>query len=193
VPVIGALGRFVPKKGFSDLLEALGLLAAQGYRFEARIGGSGPEGKNLKALSSRLRLTDQVRFLGWVEDKRPFFEALDLVCVPSREEPFGIVALEAMAHGRATIATDAAGPREIIRNGADGLLVPRGDPRALAAAIAELLNHPERRQALAEAGLETVRACFALPVVAKRISAVICTLAGARAEPPCKPERRDQL
>ena len=49
-PVIGALGRFVAKKGFADLLEALGILAARGYRFEARIGGSGPEERNLKAL-----------------------------------------------------------------------------------------------------------------------------------------------
>jgi glycosyltransferase involved in cell wall biosynthesis len=193
VPVIGALGRFVPKKGFADLLEALALLAARGCRFEARIGGSGPEGQNLRALSDHLHLTDQVRFVGWVEDKRAFFEALDLVCVPSREEPFGIVVLEAMAHGLPTIASDATGPREILRNGVDGLLVPRGDPAALAAAIVALLDHPERRRALAEAGLATVRARFALPVVARQISAVLCAVAGSRAQPPCKPEPGDQL
>jgi folate-binding protein YgfZ len=187
VPVIGALGRLVPKKGFADLLEALGLLAAQGYGFQAWIGGNGPEAKNLKALSAHLHLSDQVRFLGWVEDKRAFFEALDLFCVPSREEPFGIVALEAMAHGRATIATDAAGPREIIRDGADGLLMPRSDPRALAAAIAGLLDHPERRRALAEAGLETVRARFALPVVARQISTTLCAVAGTGAQPLASP------
>ncbi len=193
LPVIGALGRFVPKKGFSDFLEALALLVARGCRFEARIGGSGPDEKHLKALSARLHLIDKVKFLGWVEDKRAFFEALDLLCVPSREEPFGIVVLEAMAHGRAAIATDAAGPREILRDGVDGLLVPRGDPRALAGAIAELLDQPERRAALAEAGLRTVRARFALPVVAGQISATLCAVAGVRAQPPCKPEPQDQL
>ncbi len=193
LPVIGALGRFVPKKGFADFLEALALLAARGYGFVARIGGSGPDGNHLKALSARLHLTDKVQFVGWVDDKRAFFEALDLVCVPSREEPFGIVVLEAMAHGRATIATDAAGPREIVRDGVDGLLVPRGDPRALAAAIAGLLDQPERRLALAAAGRRTVCTRFALPVVARRISAALCAVAGVRPEGPCKPERQDQL
>jgi glycosyltransferase involved in cell wall biosynthesis len=192
-PLIGALGRFVPKKGFSDLLEALALLAARGYRFEVRIGGSGPEESDLKALSTRLHLSENVRFVGWVEDKRAFFEPLDVFCVPSREEPFGIVVLEGLAHGRATIATDAAGPREIVQDGVDGLLVPRGDPPALARAIADLLDQPERRLALAEAGLRAVRARFALPVVARQISATLCVVAGVPARPPCKPEGQDQL
>jgi glycosyltransferase involved in cell wall biosynthesis len=193
VPVIGALGRLVPKKGFADLLEALALLATRGYRFEARIGGDGPEEDDLKALSVRLRLSDQVRFLGWVEDKRTFFDELDLVCVPSREEPFGIVVLEAMAHGRPTIATDATGPCEILRPRVDGLLVPRADPSSLANAIAALLDRPEQRRMLAEAALQRVRDRFALPVVARQISAALCAVARGGARPPCKPERRDQL
>jgi glycosyltransferase involved in cell wall biosynthesis len=193
VPVIGAVGRFVPKKGFADLFEALALLAARGYRFEALIGGNGPEENDLKALSARLRLNDQVSFLGWIEDKRAFFEALDLVCVPSREEPFGIVVLEAMAHGRATIATDATGPREILRDSVDGLLVPRADPSSLANAIAVLLDHPEQRQRLAAAALQTARIRFALPVIARQISAVLCAVAGVRVRSPCKPECQSQL
>ncbi len=178
--MIGALGRFVPRKGFSDLLDALALLAARGYRFEARIGGSGPEEKALKTLAAHRHLTDQVRFPGWVEDKRAFFGALDLFCVPSREEPFGIVVLEGMAHARATIATDAAGPREIVRDGVDGLIVPRAQPPALADALAMLLDQPERRLALAEAGLATVRDRFALPVVARQLSAALCRIAARK-------------
>ena len=174
VPVIGAVGRFVPKKGFADLLEALASLRDRGQRFEARLAGSGPEEAALRALAARLDLEGLVRFLGWVDDKRSFFAALDLFCVPSREEPFGIVVLEGLAHGRATIATDAPGPREIVRDGVDGLLVPRAAPDALAAAMAHLLDHPDRRRALARAGRETVRARFDLPVVAKRLSAAVC-------------------
>ena len=141
-PVIGALGRFVAKKGFADLLEALARLRDRGQRFEALLAGSGPEEAALRALATRLDLDGRVRFLGWVDDKRSFFAALDLLCVPSREEPFGIAVLEGMAHGRATIATDAAGPREIVRDGVDGLLVPRAAPDALAAAMALLLDAP---------------------------------------------------
>jgi glycosyltransferase involved in cell wall biosynthesis len=173
VPVIGALGRLVPKKGFADLLEALARLRDRGHRFEAHLAGSGPEEAALRALTARLDLEGRVRFFGWVDDKRSFFAALDLFCVPSREEPFGIVVLEGMAHGRATIATDAPGPREIVRHGVDGLLVPRAAPEALAAAIALLLGHPDRWLALARAGRETVCARFDLPVVAKRLSAAL--------------------
>jgi glycosyltransferase involved in cell wall biosynthesis len=174
VPVIGALGRFVPKKGFADLLAALARLRDRGHWFEARLAGSGPEEAALRALATRLDLDGRVRFLGWVDDKRSFFAPLDLFCVPSREEPFGIVVLEGMAHGRATIATDAPGPREIVRHGVDGLLVPRAAPDALAAAMALLLDQPERRLALARAARDTVCARFDLPVVAKRLSAAVC-------------------
>jgi glycosyltransferase involved in cell wall biosynthesis len=173
VPVIGALGRFVPKKGFVDLLEALARLRDRGQRFEAHLAGSGPEETALRALAARLDLDGRVRFLGWVDDKRSFFGPLDLFCVPSREEPFGIVVLEGMAHGRATIATDTPGPREIVRHGVDGLLVPRDAPDALAAAMALLLDDPDRRFALARAGRETVRARFDLPVIAKLLSAAL--------------------
>jgi glycosyltransferase involved in cell wall biosynthesis len=104
VPVIGALGRFVSRKGFADLIVALARLRARGYRFEARLAGSGPEDAALRALAGRLGIEDRLRFLGWITDQRSFFEALDLLCVPSREEPFGIVVLEGMAHARATLS-----------------------------------------------------------------------------------------
>lgn len=180
-PVIGALGRLIERKGFADLLEAAALLAARGHGFELRIGGSGPAEAALRAKVDRLRLAPRVRFLGWVENKRGFFEPLDVFCVPSREEPFGIVVLEAMAHGRAVVAAAAPGPREIISDGVDGLLVPPASPPALADALAALLEDPSRRQALARAGRATVCARFDLPVVAKLISATIRRVVAERA------------
>ena len=173
VPVIGALGRLVPKKGFGDLLEALAFLRARGHSWELRLAGTGPEENALRQQAARLGIEREVRFLGWVDDKRSFFATLDVFCVPSREEPFGIAVLEGMAHARATIATDAPGPREIISHGRDGLIVPRAAPAALADAILALLGDPDRRHELARAGRETVRARFALPVVAERLSAVL--------------------
>jgi len=172
-PVIGALGRLVPKKGFSDLLQALALLRARGQPWELRLAGSGPEEAALRRLAARLGLERDVRFLGWVDDKPGFFAPLDVFCVPSREEPFGIAVLEGMAHARATVATDAPGPREIITHGRDGLIVPRAAPEALADALAALLGDPARRRELARAGRETVRARFALPVVAAQLSAAL--------------------
>jgi glycosyltransferase involved in cell wall biosynthesis len=122
-----------------------------------------------------------VRFLGWVADKRAFFEPLDVLCVPSREEPFGIVVLEGMAHGRAVVASAAAGPREIISDGVDGVLVPPASPPALADALAAMVADPTRRQALARAGRATVRDRFDLPVVARLISAAIQRVVAERA------------
>jgi len=173
VPVIGALGRLVPKKGFGDLLEALALLRARGHSWELRLAGTGPEENALRQQAARLGIEREVRFLGWVDDKRSFFATLDVFCVPSREEPFGIAVLEGMAHARATIATDAPGPREIVSHGRDGLIVPRATPEGLADAIVALLRDPDRRHELARAGRETVRARFALPVVARQLSAVL--------------------
>ena len=98
-----------------------------------------------------------------------------------------------MAHARPTIATDAAGPREIVRDGIDGRLVPRGDPQALATAIAELLDCPERRSALAAAGLASVRARFALPVVARQISALVALWPAAARSPLASRNRRNPL
>ena len=182
LPVIGLMGRFVPKKGFADAIEALARLRHRGHDFEVRIAGGGPGKAALRALMADHRLTDRVRFLGWIDDRRAFLHELDIFCVPSLHEPFGIVVLEGMAHGVAVVATDAEGPREILSHGRDGLLVPRGDPEALAGALACLIEHPERRHALAHAGLETARRRFDLPVVAPQLSALVLDVARRRAE-----------
>jgi glycosyltransferase involved in cell wall biosynthesis len=181
-PVIGLMGRFVPKKGFADAIEALARLRRSGHAFEVRIGGNGPGEAELRALIGERGLADRVRLLGWIEDRRAFLRELDILCVPSLHEPFGIVVPEGMAHAVALVATDAEGPREILSHGKDGLLVPRGDPERLAGALASLIEHPERRLELARAGLETARRRFDLPAVAPKLSALVCEVARRRAE-----------
>jgi glycosyltransferase involved in cell wall biosynthesis len=189
VPAIGALGRMIPRKGFSDLLEAAALLAARGHAFELHLGGSGPEQPVLEALAAQRGLADRVRWPGWIADQAAFFAGLDLFCVPSREEPFGIVVLEGMAYARAVVATAAAGPREIVSDGADGLLVPPSDPPALAGALARLLDDPSLRARLARAGRATALRRYDLPIVARQISAVLCGIARR----PCAARPPDQL
>lgn len=176
-PVIGALGRFVANKGFADLIDALALLRAQGRDFRARLGGDGREAAALRAKIAGHGLEDRVELAGWVDGKARFFEEIDVFSVPSRHEPFGIVVLEGLAHGRATVVTDAEGPREIVTDGIDGLIVPRGDPAAMAAALGRLLDQPDLRARLAGAGRTMVGERYALPVVARRISAVLRELA----------------
>jgi glycosyltransferase involved in cell wall biosynthesis len=172
-PVIGTLGRFVDKKGFADLIDALALLRERGIAFSATIGGNGPQEPALRARIERLGLGAQVRLPGWIRDKEAFFAGIDVFCVPSRHEPFGIVVLEGMAFARATVVCDAEGPREIISDGVDGLVTPRNDPAALAAGLARLLGDPALRLRLAQAGRETARTRFEQSVVGARLSAVL--------------------
>lgn len=177
-PVIGALGRMVSKKGFAHFVDALALLRDRGYRFEAKLGGSGPEEAALRQLVAAHRLTEQIEFLGWVDDTAAFFEQLDIFCVPSLHEPFGVVVLEGLAHARATVVTDTEGPSEIVTDRVDGLIVPKGAPTQLADALAELVDDIALRRALADAGHATARARYDLPVVARQISAALGQVVG---------------
>ena len=93
-----ALGRFVKKKGFDTLLEAFASLRKES-NVKLTIGGDGPERNALKQLAMDLDISDKVEFVGWVEDVAEFLSGSDLFVLPSREEPFGIVILEAMAVG----------------------------------------------------------------------------------------------
>jgi glycosyltransferase involved in cell wall biosynthesis len=179
-PVIGTLGRFVDKKGFADLIDALALLRDQGIAFTAIIGGNGPQEPALRAQIERLGLGAEVRLPGWISNKAGFFAGIDVFCVPSRHEPFGIVVLEGMAFERATVVCDAEGPREIVTDGVDGLVTPRNDPAALAAALARLLGDPALRRRLAQAGRETVRTRFEQSVVGAKLSAVLESVVARR-------------
>lgn len=159
--VIGAMGRFVKKKGFDVFIRALAELKAQGLAFEAVIGGGGEEENNLKRLAAELGLVKEgegrgargegiedsnsknpypLSFLGWVENKQKFFEDIDIFVLPSLHEPFGIILLEAVAHGKPVVVTDSEGPSEIASNGMDALIVPKGDSKALADAVNKLAS-----------------------------------------------------
>lgn len=127
--VLGLLGQVSPHKGHDDAVEALRILGS-GYRLS--IAGKG-DAAYIDALRSRSGSLP-VEFAGFVSQPE-FFRDIDILLVPSWEEPFGIVLLEAMAAGVPVVATDAGGPREILRAGIDGILVPPRDPAALAEGV----------------------------------------------------------
>jgi len=137
--VVGALGRWTPAKRTDLLLEALFLLKQRGIVLPCLMAGGGPEEKRLRKLVTSLDLSDQVQFLGWVQDKAEFFGAIDVFCVPSRKEAFGLGLLEAMAYGKACVATATLGPSHLLGGGA-GLLVPIDDAAGLATALETLFQ-----------------------------------------------------
>lgn len=150
-----AVGRFVRKKGFPDLLRAAGILAEQGVDFRLTLAGDGTLRRSLEALAARLGIADRVGFPGFVPHDRvgELFLRSDVFVMPSVVAPSGnrdglpTVILEALAHGVPVVATAVSGIPEILEDGVTGFLVPERDPGALADAIRRMLA--DRAAALA--------------------------------------------
>jgi len=145
-PVILAAGRFVDWKGFDVLIEACADLA-KFFDFRLWLAGDGDERKTLEDMASSLAVKDIATFWGFIEDVRPLMWEADLFVLPSKTpEPFGIVALEAMACGLPLVATKAGGVLDFVDE-ACGWLVKPNDPSDLTAAIKDALSFEEIRKA----------------------------------------------
>jgi glycosyltransferase involved in cell wall biosynthesis len=154
------VGRLVRAKGWELLLEAL---AASQSTWRLVIVGEGPDDEEVRQCVRRLGVSHRVRLEGFREGAAlsAWYAAADLVLVPSLwPEPFGMVGVEAMAHGKPVVAFDVGGIPEWLSHGETGLLVPPGEVAGLAAAIEELLMSPERRRAMGQAGLAQYQARF---------------------------------
>lgn len=175
-PVIGAMGRMVAKKGFEVFLASLAMLRERGVAFHAILAGDGDEMAALRAQAARESTAFEVEFIGWVKDKHRFFSMIDIFCLPSHHEPFGIVLLEAMAQGLPVISTASEGPGEIIDPDMNGLLTPVGDATAMADAIEQMLMNPRTAQLMARNGYDTVREKYDLNVVAVKLDQALRTI-----------------
>lgn len=149
-PLIGVPGTLRSIKGHTFFLEAVAPLLHRTEGLQVAVTGQGVPAvaRRVKAKARALGLRDRVLFLGWVDDMAAFYRACDLVCIPSRAEPFGRTAIEAFAVGTPVVATAVGGLQEIIAEGKTGRLVPYGDASALAAALHALLSSPEQRRTL---------------------------------------------
>ncbi|MGQ0740852.1 MAG: glycosyltransferase [Alphaproteobacteria bacterium] len=135
-PLALGMGRLHKNKAFDVLLRA----AARIADLWVWIAGEGEEGPRLEALASALGISSRVKFLGWRTDRGALFRAANLCVVPSRVEPMGNVIVEAWAYGTPLVAADSSGPKWLVRDGEDGLLVPKEDDAALAAAIQSVFS-----------------------------------------------------
>lgn len=160
--------RLVPKNGLEFLIESLPLIRRRFSAVSVLIAGDGPERERLEARVRELDLQDSVVFAGSQDnnDLPEFYGAADIVAIPSLKEATSIAGLEAMASACAVVATNVGGLPEIIEDGVSGLLVPRGDPEALAQAIARLIETPELRTQLGLAARARVEQKFTWEQVA---------------------------
>ena len=147
IPLVMAVGRLHPIKDFSLLLEAMRRVRAI-RPVRLMILGEGPQRAALEALMVRLGLSECIAFLGFVENPVAYLRAARLLVVSSRWEGFSNVLVEALFVGTPVVSTDCGGPREVLRGGRDGRLVPVNDPDQLAGAILKALDEIPDREAL---------------------------------------------
>jgi glycosyltransferase involved in cell wall biosynthesis len=174
-PTIVSVGRLAPVKRLQDLIEAFSLLGDRADGWSVVLVGEGEERPRLEALVHELGLGGRVTLVGVHEAPWQLLGEADLFVLCSAHEGFGNVLIEAMASGCAVVSSDCRfGPRELVDDGVNGVLYPTGDVERLAAVLGDLLDHPDRRDALARAGMERARA-FTLASIESAWLEVIAT------------------
>ncbi len=170
-PTILCVAHLYPRKDVATLLRAFARLQPPA---QLRIVGDGPEMGRLQRLARKLGLGERCRLLGHLPfaDLAAEYANADLFCLPSRQEAFGIVLLEAMAAGLPILAARAAAIPEVVPEGDCGWLFPAGDEAGLAAALERLLAEPAARGRMGEAGRRHVRR-FDAPAVAEAFLRVL--------------------
>lgn len=169
---IGLLCRLVHKKGVDVFLRGFRIALDGGLQAQAVIGGDGPERERLEALTRSLGLQAQVRFAGWVREADAFYCGIDWLCIPSRDEPFGLVALESFTHGVPVLASSVGGLAEIVTDGINGLLFRADDPAELAATLLQAQQQSDRVPVLCEAAYASLER-YRPDVIAARIETSI--------------------
>ncbi|HEX5223609.1 MAG TPA: glycosyltransferase [Solirubrobacteraceae bacterium] len=184
--LLGVVAQLTPWKGQDTAVRALEIVCAAGLdahlllvgsaKFVARSTRFDNEAyvAGLRASIAGAGLEARVSFLGERRDVPEIMRALDVLLLPSVEEPFGRALIEAMALGVPVLATNVGGPPEIVRDGVEGRLLAPGDAAAWAAAIAEIGEHPERAVAMGSAGRQRALAEFG----AERHAAALLDLYG---------------
>jgi glycosyltransferase involved in cell wall biosynthesis len=136
---------------------------ARAYREDPRLRltmiGGGPLKQTLRDMAGQLGISDSANIRGWqdMQETRRLIESADIMLMPSRQESFGVAALEATSHGVPVVATRVGGLPEIIENGINGILVPVDDVEAVKKALLELAANPRLRHEMGRAGQEMSR------------------------------------
>jgi len=183
-PVVMMVGQLVPWKGHRDFLCAAAIVyqALAAARFDivgADLFNDHPGySDKLAEITAELGITDAVRFAGYRDDIPDALRTASLLVLPSRNEPFGRIVVEAMATGLPVVAYNEGGPAEIIVDGETGLLVEPGNVDELAIAIASVLVDPRRAARMRQAGRKRAEQYFDSCIPARKILAVYDRLAG---------------
>ncbi len=151
-PVIGIYGRIEPRKGFDILIKAAAILIKNGYDLRLKIGGFEVPGNynwhTIEHLIKENKLAEKSAIVGIVLDKKDFFKDVDIFCIPSREEPFGLVILEGFLFSTLVISSDSDGGKMLIEDEKNGMLFTNEKPQDLAEKIIKIISNPQNYSTL---------------------------------------------
>ena len=160
--VVGWTGRMVDIKRIEHVLLAFTELRAVGVDARLFLVGDGPERVRLERRAHELGIAEQTHFVGFQRDVAPYYEAIDVLLLPSANEGTPVSAIEALAAGRPVVATRVGGVPDVVRHGEDGLLAEPDSIGALTAALTRFAEDPELRERMGAAGRERVLSRYPL-------------------------------
>jgi glycosyltransferase involved in cell wall biosynthesis len=174
---LGALGRLYPEKNFAMILKAMKILQGRGIEAIFSIGGVGVVEQELSDLAKELDLEKNFKLLGWTNDKKSFFNSIDIFILPSLQETFGIVLLEAMLYSTPIITSNTWGPDEIIKDGINGLKIsidnPEAVPLLLADAIEKMVKNETEAKKMAETAYKGFFENYSAEMVGKKLNEIM--------------------
>ncbi len=162
IPVISIVGLLNERKGHRFLFRAINEISEDLPEVKLLVVGEGKIEAELKELASSLGISDRVIFLGFRNDVAAVIDASDVLALPSLCEGFGYVLVEAMASGKAVVATNVSSIPEIVEDGKTGLLVPPGDHKGLAEALRKVLIDKELAGRMGSLGRKRVEDKFSV-------------------------------
>ncbi|MDN5942911.1 MAG: glycosyltransferase family 4 protein [Nitrospira sp.] len=172
--VLGTVANLFPRKGYEVMLRALPAIVRVVPTVHYVIVGSDDTAyaDRLKRLAHELKIDDRVHIVGFQDPVQPFLGALDLYVHPALMEGFGIAVVEAMAMGKAVVATMTGGLPEVVAQGETGLLVPPADVESFAAAVVSLLEDKVRREQMGRNGKARAQERFSLDASVRHMEQV---------------------
>jgi glycosyltransferase involved in cell wall biosynthesis len=183
VPLVGIVGRLVPIKDHATFLEAAAALHRSRPEVRFLVVGDGELRPSLERLAGTLDLDGRVHFLGWQRDMPRVYADLDLLVLSSINEGTPVALIEAMAAGLPVVATRVGGVADVVDDGKTGLLVPPKDPAALNRAMAVLLDDPDRRREMGQAGRHAVYPLYSDDALLDRMDALYAALLRTHGRP----------
>lgn len=175
VPIIGVCARLAAIKGVDVFIKALAELKQRGISFLAQIAGDGPEKENYIKLIRQYHLEDVISLLGWIDNRPAFYSNIDIFCLPSREEAFGLVILEAMLHSLPCVLSELSGPIDIVGNTNCALFATPEDPISIANGLEQLIQDKRLANTYAIRAFDRAQH-FSEPNIAPQLHQVIKTV-----------------